>query len=225
MKKAVKRGLTQRLRARVGMGDTDSSSSSSDDETDSGTSGLSYAKRWAGRKKQGRTRKRIRSRKSHDIEEGNGNGSANGNTEGEDDGETLKEDRTPDTAFLTPPSFGSGGDGEAEGIEMQEHRQHGSSGSLVQRNKRQNSDEDDRTVTVSGSSSGNENRKKKEKEAGGKKATFQLSTLSKQAGAVMTGSLLEQSMPADAVLAKEGADEVGFMLLCLSLRPDRRLFV
>jgi hypothetical protein len=42
----------------------------------------------------------------------------------------------------------------------------------------------------------------------GKKTTFQLSALSKQAGAAISGPGLEQSMPADAVLAKEGADEV-----------------
>lgn len=36
VKKAVKRGLTQRLRDRVGMGDSDSSSSESEDESESG---------------------------------------------------------------------------------------------------------------------------------------------------------------------------------------------
>lgn len=49
----------------------------------------------------------------------------------------------------------------------------------------------------------------------GKKMSFQLSALSKQAaGAVMSGGLggLEQNMPADAVLAKEGVNEVSHIL-------------
>lgn len=188
------------------MGDTDSSSSSSssDDDTDSGTSGLSYAKRWAGRKKQARRRRIINGfKKDHDVEEGN--------LETEDgatidaDGETLKEDRTPETVFSTPPSVGTGVDtvSGSGGIEMEGHRQEWSSPSGERKTKRTSKDNgvggDD---SGSGAGAGNS--------GGKKKATFQLSALSKQAGAVMTGGLLEQSMPADAVLAKEGADEVRF---------------
>ncbi|KXN84678.1 hypothetical protein AN958_12056 [Leucoagaricus sp. SymC.cos] len=178
VKKAVKRGLTQRLRARVGMGDTDSSTSSSDSSSDSGLSGLSYAKRWAGRKKQKR-RRRIMSnfRKDHDVEASTIN-TSHGTEDGATiagDSETLKRVRTRD-----------------------------GSKSARRRSKRKSSKDDKSTKDEAivedegGNTNGN----------GKKKAAFQLSALSKQAaGAVMTGSLLEQSMPADAVLAKEGADE------------------
>ncbi|KAF9444552.1 DUF21-domain-containing protein [Macrolepiota fuliginosa MF-IS2] len=211
VKTAVKRGLTQRLRARVGM-DPDSSSSSSDEGTDSGTSGLSYAKRWAGRKKQGpRRRKGSGIRKDHDLEEATTHTEEDGTTLNTD-GETLKEDRTPETIFPTAPSVGTGVDASSsaavESIELQGARQRWTSGSSAALgSQRQNSDEDNKTLSANVTGNSNASGKNEKKEAGGKKMTFQLSALSKQAGAVMSGSLLEQSMPADAVLAKEGADE------------------
>ncbi|KAF5350146.1 hypothetical protein D9756_009120 [Leucocoprinus leucothites] len=160
VKKAVKRGLTQRLRASVGMGDTDSSSSdSSDEESESGISG--HTKRWINRKRQNRRRRALR--KDSDAEDG-------ATVTGDD--RTLKEDHSPETLSRAITM---------ESTEVQ--------------------------VVNSGQSEGKTSKSNKPTDDGKKKTTFQLSALSKHAvGAVMTGGL-EQSMPADAVLAKEGANE------------------
>ncbi|KAJ3562519.1 hypothetical protein NP233_g9515 [Leucocoprinus birnbaumii] len=144
VKKAVKRGLTQRLRASVGM---DTESSSSDEESESGIAG--HTKRWTNRKKQNRLRRRSGSKKDSDVEDGA--------TIAEDDN-TIKEDHSPEASSPSPGDDKESGEG---------------------------------------------NKSKSNK----KTTTFQLSKLSKQAaGAVMTAGR-EQSMPADAVLAKEGANE------------------
>ena len=56
MKKAVKRGLTQRLRERVGMGDTDSSESSSSSEEDDEERSVGFSIR---KKRGGSGKKRL----------------------------------------------------------------------------------------------------------------------------------------------------------------------
>jgi metal transporter CNNM len=181
------------------MGDHDLTSSS-DDESDSGHSGLSYAKRWAGRKKNISRRRIINGfRKDNDAEIEDG-ATITG------DGDTLKDDRSP--ALSRIPTSGTGVEATgSEGIEMQmaNLRQDWGNGDNEKDGKKRKKAKGDKSNDDGGhgddvdleNGGGNGN--------GKKKTTFQLSTLSKQA---VAGNLLEQSMPADAVLAKEGADEV-----------------
>ncbi|KAJ7508438.1 hypothetical protein B0H11DRAFT_2152963 [Mycena galericulata] len=151
VKKAVKRGLTQRLRERVGMGDSDSS----DEEEKEKES------------KQAATRRR---KKVKDIEEGieedfegdalgedaytNGNGHANGN-------------HVRENSFS--PNRGRGGGGPASRFK--------------------------------------ESSRDREKEDGTPKSRRTSFQLPKVATGMASMSTLEQSMPADAVLGKAGAEE------------------
>ncbi|KAJ7084731.1 hypothetical protein C8R43DRAFT_1244992 [Mycena crocata] len=143
VKKAVKRGLTQRLRERVGMGDSDSS----DEEETTQT-----------------TRKK---KKARDIEEG------------------IEEDFEGDTLTL-----GDHANGHANGNPVWEkdfsppHRGRGGG--------------------VAGRKDSSRDREKEESLPKSRRTSFQLP----RAAAGMTSmSMLEQSMPADAVLGKEGAEE------------------
>jgi metal transporter CNNM len=143
VKKAVKRGLTQRLRERVGMGDTDSDTESDDEEKE---------KNFATEKK---TRRKLLGGHKHarDVEEGT------------EDGETMKD----------AESLGAEGRGSMEGDE----KGRGDAGKGPVEKK--GASEDGKRGKISG---------------------FQLPS------GMTSMSMLEQSMPADAVLAKEGAAEV-----------------
>ncbi|CAA7270818.1 unnamed protein product [Cyclocybe aegerita] len=148
VKHAVKRGLTQRLRERVGMADTDSDSDSAEDE-----------KNFALRKKRGR-RSLI----------------------------NRKRDRSsgPDEATSTT-TVGSPKD---QGVKITEYDvERGSSVDLRDREKLQGE------------------MKSKEKEEGGMKSKIATLQLPRVAAGMTSMPALEQSMPADAVLAKEGAAE------------------
>lgn len=138
MKQAVKRGLTQRLRQRVGMGDSDSS----DEEKDTG-------------------------RGMKDLEEATEDGEA-----------TLKEDGTweKDYAFDKPDKVTSSKRTRKAGKDVEE-------GIVTE----------ETNVTADGKHN--------------KKTSFHL--LPKAAASMTSMSMLEQSMPADAVLTKENANEVG----------------
>lgn len=187
------------------MGDSDSSSSSSSDsESDSGTSGISGAKRWAGRKKRNGRKTSNGSKKDFDVEQGA--------TEADDaivsdaDGATLKEYPTLESVLLTSPSVGTSGSaaGTSSGPETQGNKSKSGSTSSTGKNKKSNGTDTDVTIVHAlGAGLGVEK----------KKTMFQLSALSKQAGAVMSSGLLEQHTPADAVLGKEGAAEVSLFLL------------
>ncbi|KAJ8075770.1 hypothetical protein PM082_021400 [Marasmius tenuissimus] len=87
VKKVVKQSLTQRLRQRVGMGDTDSSESSSDEEDGTKTISLKIRK---GRKKV------------KDIEEGDGEGTIDGDALSE-----IKE--SPTSSTIEGPTKGNNG--------------------------------------------------------------------------------------------------------------------
>ena len=139
VKKAVKHGLTHRLRERVGMGDSDSS----DEEKDA---------------------------RAKDLEEGTEDGEA-----------TLREDGTWEKDYAIQQS-----------TKARAPKQRRKSGKDVKMD-----------VLVE---------EKNVNEEGKKKTTFQLP---KAATSMTSMSLLEQSMPADAVLTKEGANEVDILVLSL----------
>ena len=147
MKQAVKRGLTQRLRERVGMGDSDSDTESSDDEKTLANL----------RKKRGGGRGFMKGNKNKDLE-----------ADAEDHG-TIKDEGTS----FESQNDDTGGDNENANSTV-------INGLLF--------------VTDTG---------KKNEES--KKTKFQLP---KVPAGMTSMSVLEQSMPADAVLAKEGAAEV-----------------
>lgn len=138
VKKAVKRGLTQRLRERVGMGDS---------ESDSGEDDNKYALQ----NTKSVARRKILKLEQHDLEEGIENNDSTLTTSKINKSELGEEETTkPKTSF-----------------------KHGTS-------------------------------KKEEESKRTKVTSFQLP---KVASAMTSMSNLEQSMPADAVLAKEGAAE------------------
>ncbi|KAJ7511808.1 hypothetical protein B0H11DRAFT_1844761 [Mycena galericulata] len=153
VKKAVKRGLTQRLRERVGMGDSDSS-----DEEE---------KEKEKESKQAATRRR---KKVKDIEEG---------IEEDFEGDALGEDAH------------TNGNGDANGNHVRENsfspnRGRGGGGSAARLK---------------------ESSRDREKEDGtpkSRRTSFQLPKVATGMGSMST---LEQSMPADAVLGKAGAEE------------------
>ncbi|KAK1228301.1 hypothetical protein PQX77_008665 [Marasmius sp. AFHP31] len=139
VKKVVKQSLTQRLRQRVGMGDTDSSESSSDEEDGTKFSSLKIRK---GRKKV------------KDIEEG-------GDGEGTINGDALSEVKeSPTSSTIEGPTKGNNGKKAKQSTETETSK--------------------------------------------GRRPSFQLPRMGAGMGSM---SQLEQSMPADAVLAKEGAAE------------------
>jgi metal transporter CNNM len=188
------------------MGESDSSLSSSENESDSGTSGIS-SKRRAGRKNRNRRKTTNGSKKNHDVEQGNGE--AEDGIVNDADGDTLKEHPTLESVLLTPPSIGASGTvvGTSPSQEVRGHRQNsGSTSSTGKKSESKGIDSDVAIVHDTDAGTG----------VGKKKTAFHLSTLSKQAGAVMNSGSLEQHTPADAVLAKEGAAEVsllGYMFL------------
>jgi len=102
-----------------------------------------------------------------------------------EDDRTLKEDQSPEMLSSASLSVGTRATGKTtESIEMQ----------------------------TSNQAIGNQPILDEDRAREGKKMSLQFSALSKQAaGAVMSGGL-EQNMPADAVLAKEGVNEVGHIL-------------
>ncbi|KAJ7447234.1 hypothetical protein FB451DRAFT_1290745, partial [Mycena latifolia] len=151
VKKAVKRGLTQRLRERVGMGDSDSS----DEE-----------------EKEKEKKQTIRKKKKvKDIEEG---------IEEDFEGDTLGD------------AYGSG-NGHSNGNPVFEkdfsapNRGRGGRPTSAGRTKESSSDRDKEDVPPKS-----------------RRTSFQLP---KAAAGMTSMSMLEQSMPADAVLGKEGAEE------------------
>ncbi|KAJ6520542.1 hypothetical protein C8R45DRAFT_955523 [Mycena sanguinolenta] len=149
VKKAVKRGLTQRLRERVGMGDSDSS-----DEEEKEKEKTS--------KHNTRKKKKVK-----DIEEG---------IEEDFEGDTLGDDAYPN------------GNGYANGNRPLERESslttRGRGGAIVGRTTKESSRDRDKDGTPKS-----------------RRTSFQLP-------AGMTSmSMLEQSMPADAVLGKAGAEE------------------
>ncbi|KAJ7053918.1 hypothetical protein C8F01DRAFT_1165309 [Mycena amicta] len=158
VKKAVKRGLTQRLRERVGMGDSDSSDSDED---------AKEKEKEANRRKKKNTKTKVKAR---DIEEG------------------ISEDTEADT-------LGSGsGSGSGNELNAGARTRRGNTGKLLE--------------SPSSSSKVTSTTKQEQEEDGGglsksRRTSFQLP----KAAAGMTSisiSALEQSMPADAVLGKEG---------------------
>lgn len=155
MKKAVKRGLTQRLRERVGMGDTDSDTESSDEEK---------GKNFVTEKK---TRRKLLGghKRSKDIEEGT------------EDGETMKDAESP----------GAMAELGMEGRDSMEVDEKGHGDEVKGAAQKKGASEDGKRGRISG---------------------FQLPS------GMTSMSMLEQSMPADAVLAKEGAAEV---CVCLNI--------
>jgi len=160
VKQAVKRGLTQRLRERVGMGDSDSDTESSDDEKTLANL----------RKKRGGRRGFMKGNKNKDLE-----------ADAEDHG-TIKDEAT---TSVESQNDDTGGDNEnVNGTVI--------NGLL--------------SVTDTG---------KKNEES--KKTKFQLP---KVPAGMTSMSVLEQSMPADAVLAKEGAAEVSKRSLSRSILSD-----
>lgn len=163
VKHAVKRGLTQRLRDRVGMGESDSSDE--DDKTSS--------------KKKGRQRRR----RVGDIEE--------------EDGEATLEE---------------GGDVKDKESARQHAHRWSHRGKSRKEGRRKIQNDDNELAQSNGSSSSSPEGEIDEavqlpprEGTKSRRASFQLA----RAAAEMTSmSMLEQSMPADAVLAKEGAKEV-----------------
>ena len=153
MKKAVKRGLTQRLRARVKFGDTDSDTESSEEEEKAVNTG--HKKR-----KRGRFMSALRLKESD-----------------ENITEEAKMEKTEDTIFMIPLSEdGTNGKGLVNIVGHGEEK------------KREHE----------------EGPKKEE----GKKLKIHGFQLPKLASGMTSMSMLEQSMPADAVLTKESAAEV-----------------
>ncbi|KAK7063624.1 CNNM transmembrane domain-containing protein [Favolaschia claudopus] len=153
VKKAVKRGLTQRLRERVGMGDSDSSDEEDEKEKVS--------------KHKGRKKKKVR-----DIEEG------------------IEEDLEGDTLGSDTITNGTGHSNGNHIIEKDFSSPNRGRGRAVVQPARKDSSRDragdDPGVPKS------------------RRTSFQLP---KVAAGMTSMSMLEQSMPADAVLGKEGAEE------------------
>ena len=160
VKQAVKRGLTQRLRERVGMGDSDSDTESSDDEKT-----LENL-----RKKRGGRRGFMKGNKNKDLE-----------ADAEDQ-DNIKDDGTNSYESQNDVGRTANGDNHNEKF-------HGAFASDFLEVEVVNVGETD---------------KKKNEES--KKSKFQLP---KVPAGMTSMSMLEQSMPADAVLAKSGAAEVG----------------
>jgi metal transporter CNNM len=151
VKKAVKRGLTQRLRARVRLGDTDSDTESSEDEN---TFNAKQKKR-----KRGKFMSALR----------------------------LKESSENIAAEITTIKT----EGDEPILAMSEEQQDGKTLNVM--------------VQDGGKKTGHEEGVKKEEGRKPKTHGFQLPKL---ASGMTSMSMLEQSMPADAVLTKEGAAEV-----------------
>ncbi|KAJ2918903.1 hypothetical protein MD484_g1524, partial [Candolleomyces efflorescens] len=149
VKKAVKRGLTQRLRERVGMGDTDSSSSSSSEDEEK-SSGFSIRKR----------RKKARFLRPKSPEDAAESG--------------IKEGLTED-----------------------------SKASVVGTNKGESESSTIASADPMATVSSGETKLESKNGKGGSKPKTQLQT----AVEMVNLPQREQSMPADAVLAKEGANE------------------
>jgi metal transporter CNNM len=147
VKKAVKRGLTQRLRERVGMGDSDSSD---EEEKES--------------KQNSRKKKKVK-----DIEEG---------IEEEFEGDTLSNDVH---------------------VNGNEHLNHISEKDFVSPSRGRGG-----AVVGRATKEGSRDRDK-DGMPKSRRTSFQLP---KAAAGMTSMSMLEQSMPADAVLGKAGAEEV-----------------
>ena len=170
VKQAVKRGLTQRLRERVGMGDSDSDTESSDDEKTLGNL----------RKKRGGRRGFMKGNKDKDLE-------ADAEEHGNIEDEGINNSESQNDAERT-----ASGDNYNEKF-------HGAFASEFLEVEVLNVDEPDKKIEES------------------KKSKFQLP---KVPAGMTSMSMLEQSMPADAVLAKAGAAEVGSCSLSRSLLSD-----
>jgi len=172
VKQAVKRGLTQRLRERVGMGDSDSDTESSDDEKTLANL----------RKKRGGRRGFMKGNKDKDLE---------ADTE---DHDNIKDEGINNSESQNDVGRTASGDNHNEKF-------NGAFASDFLEVEVLNMDEPD----------------KKNEET--KKSKFQLP---KVPAGMTSISMLEQSMPADAVLAKAGAAEVGNCSLSKSLLSDSK---
>lgn len=184
VKREVKQGLTQRLRQRVGMGDTDSDTSSDSDDSDAtalkkaGGEAVVPKKKWGSRRRglMGRTISKGSSKGStRDVEEG-----AEG--DGDAGSETVKDEGSQ-----------RGGDEKEKGSEKE-------------KNKEGMEGKDMGTSTIT-------------------PAAHVKKMAERKRGTTVVGGLsqLEQSMPADAVLAKAGAAEVRCVMswtVCVGLLTD-----
>jgi metal transporter CNNM len=183
VKKAVKRGLTQRLRERVGMGD------SSDDD---------------------------------DEEKGNKHEDGGGGDGGSADGETLKGDGNG------PSEKDSTNDGEAKEKEKKDKKvsfrgrgrgmskRRGQGGRGVPDLEAGVVDEEEKSKDVGGDATLKEVAKESKERPQHSRASSFVGGLPR-ASMSMGMAALEQSMPADAVLAKEDAEEV-----CAACIHERR---
>lgn len=163
VKQAVKRGLTQRLRERVGMGDSDSS----DEEKDS-------------------------SKKSDDGDETTEDGTS-----------TLRDDGLLEKDFATERTNGNKTKPDG-GVKRGGFRGRIKTGRKAGRDIEMGQIDEGKAVGP-------------EKIAEGKKSRRTSFQLPKAAASMTSMSMLEQSMPADAVLAKEGAEEVIICIFSISL--------
>ncbi|KAF7347244.1 CNNM transmembrane domain-containing protein [Mycena venus] len=162
VKKVVKRGLTQRLRERVGMGDSDSS----DEE-------------------EKESKHNARKKKVKDIEEG---------IEEDFEGDTLGDDVYPNGSGNGHLNENANGTGNNRVVEKDFSPTRGRGGGVAGR----------MAATKEGSRSRDRENLKDDGVPKSRRTSFQLP----RAAAGMTSmSMLEQSMPADAVLGKEGAEE------------------
>ncbi|KAF8966793.1 hypothetical protein BDZ97DRAFT_1806478 [Flammula alnicola] len=164
VKKAVKRGLTQRLRERVGMGDTDSDTESSDEEKNVPPSARNHTK---------------------DLEEGT------------EDGDTIKDSKSPGIKRVGSQSS------DLEHVGLGDGNWNGNA-NAHDAEKDEGANEKGNVVTGKGATGSSDKKNLGEEPKKSKITGFQLP---KVAAGMTSMSVLEQSMPADAVLAKEGAAE------------------
>jgi len=177
VKKAVKHGLTHKLRKRVGMESSDSDSESSGDEE-------------KGKQFNKKRRRFIDGLKRKNSDEDTVGGES-----------TIKEkDETKDD--IPPTSFPdlSAYEVEVTGAENNENYDAETEGEVLK----------EKGNNAKGSEKRGEEARKKDE---GRKRGFQLPKL---ASGMTSMSMMEQSMPADAVLAKAGAAEVRCVVVTIS---------
>lgn len=172
VKKVAKRGLTQRLRERVGMGDSSSSGDSSESEDESGSED-------GGKKKWGRRRKSKEKVKEDEKKSSE-----------EDCPPSLTTDDMDGEATLRGEPTAGGTISEKDFAAASEAR----SGRSKVKGNRQGSADLEMGVVADKTK---------------RRSSF------RQGGTVGFGSGLEQMMPADAVLGKEGAEDVSSILALL----------
>lgn len=164
VKKVVKRGLTQRLRDRVGMGESDSSDEESEEKV-----------------KKGRVKVKDRKVEKEDgmseYEDMDGDGEA-----------TLKDDGVNEKDFANSNSNSSTGVGHEKSVSFTNSRGRGHS-------RGKNGD-------------GRSQQQQQQQNANMELGVVEDKNKPRSSFVQLPFAGLEQSMPADAVLAKEGAEEV-----------------